>query len=138
MPYSNTDDAAAAALYRLTSAPVEHMGLLYQDAGNIAYTPTQSRNRQGEVKGRFSIPKDSLRALFHNHPLSGAMKSSPVPRQFSSDDIAQAQKLGVPSYIAAGDRIMRYDPATKATSEVLAQFPIEEMKRALLAKGLLR
>jgi hypothetical protein len=136
--YENTDDAAAAALFRLSKAPVEHMGLLYQTGDRFDHTPTQSRNRQGEVKGRFNLPTGSLRALFHNHPTAGDAPNSPTTRQFSATDRAEAKRLGVPSYISAGDTLRRYDPITGQSTEVLAQYPIEEMKRQLLARALLK
>lgn len=44
---------------------------------------------------------------------------------FSRDDVEQAKRLGVPSYIAAGSKLRRYDPATGRTEDVLAEIPIE-------------
>src|SRR5690606_40254933 len=55
--------------------------------------------------------------------------------EFSTDDILQAQQLGVPSYIAAGNKLRRYDPATGRTEDVLATIPIEEILRLLAARN---
>lgn len=126
------DDAAMAALYHLAAAPKEHIGLLYDTPNGVAATPTQSRNRQGEVKGKFSVPANSLQALFHNHPSQGEMKSSPTPSKFSKDDIQQAHKFGVPSYITTPNGgVWKYDPATGKVEEVLGMFPIGEMLQAV-------
>src|SRR5690606_39397832 len=102
------DEAAIAALWALADAPVEHIGLLYEQDGRILATPTQTRGHNATTGGAFQIPKGSLRALFHNHPARkkrGGMASESRDRmrtEFSPDDIEQAMALGVPSYIAAG------------------------------------
>jgi hypothetical protein len=127
------DDAAAAALYALAREPREHMGALYADGDRIGRTGTVTSGGKGGVKGSLSVPAGMLRALFHNHPTSKAGDAERA--RFSPDDRAQANRLGVPSYIAAGDRIRRYAPG-EGESDVLAQFPIEEM-RAYLMRALL-
>lgn len=120
------DDAAAAALFAIAHERFENIGLLYQDGAGFSRTPTQTRDQEGNVRGQFVVPHGSLRGLFHNHPhLKGTNASS--REKFSDDDIEQAIKLGVPSYISAGDRVMRFDPRTGKTEEVLAEFPIAEM-----------
>jgi len=53
--------------------------------------------------------------------------------KFSTDDLNQAIRARVPSYISAGDKIMRYDPHTGSAEEVLAQIPIMEMVAELPA-----
>lgn len=135
------DDAAARALWALAYAPAEHIGLLYEQDGTIHATPTRTRNNAGHAKGSFEIPAGSLRGIFHNHPppkqrRRGSMLDVDVERaSFSPDDIKQAKRLGVPSYIAAGNKLRRYDPATGRTEDVLATIPIEEILRLLAARN---
>src|SRR5690606_13047434 len=101
-----------------------------------------SQHNESKTRGAFAIPTGSLRAIFHNHPprRSGRGDLSGSDRQrseFSLDDIRQAQKLGVPSYIAAGNKLRRYDPATGRVEDVLAEIPIDEITayfRAQLTK----
>ena len=137
------DDAAAAALWALRNEPMEHIGLLYEQGG-IRATPTATTNRRSTTGGAFQIPKGSLRALFHNHPARkkrGGMASESRDRtrtDFSEDDIAQARRLGVPSYIAAGPKLRRYDPATGRTEDVLAEIPIDVIVRDLMVRLLNR
>lgn len=124
------DDAAARALFALAFEPVEHIGLLYEQDGQILATSTRSLRNESETRGAFSIPAGSLRAIFHNHPPKrsgrGDLSRSDRRRsEFSLDDIRQAQKLGVPSYIAAGPKLRRFDPATGRVEDVLAEIPVE-------------
>lgn len=134
------DDAAAAALAFIDlnkPRSFEHLGLLYEQGEAIRRTDTRSSNDRESARGRFAVPSGSLRGLFHNHPLGPYENSRRTPRaQFSPDDVEQARALGVPSYISAGDRVMRYDPDTGASEEVLAQFPMDEF-RAYLMRTLL-
>ena len=132
------DDAAAAALWRLRREPLEHIGLLYEQDGSIRATPTASRNRPDKTRGHFSIPAGSLRGIYHNHPSTGARKFD--LDRFSKDDITQAKRLGVPSYITTpAGALFRYDPATGTAAPVLAMIPIDEIAayfRAQLTKRL--
>ncbi len=124
------DDAAARALWPLRGERVEHMGLLYEREG-LQATPTR-RGNDRQSGGSFAIPKGSLRALFHNHPprvrnrRSGRMEGRDAERvKFSDDDITQALKLGVPSYISAGHALRRFDPTSGNTEDVLAEIPVD-------------
>lgn len=124
------DDEAAAALYALAHLPVEHMGALY--GPDLKRSNIVSSDDSGKVRGRLSVPRSELAALFHNHPSTGRKDANrPV---FSMDDKDQARRLGVPSYISAGDRIRRFDPVTGQTSDVLAQFPIDEWRRQMIVE----
>jgi hypothetical protein len=126
------DDAAFAALLMLGlgQPTIEHVGLLYQNAeGGVNRTATVTRRDSRRASGAFSIPAGSLRGLFHNHPtikLRGAIGTDDAS-SFSTKDIAESKRLGVPSYISAGNDVRRYDPSTNQTTDVLAQFPIKEM-----------
>lgn len=143
MPRDVLDDAAVAALYRIANEPREHIGLLYEQGGTIASTPTAATGASS-AKGTFAIPAGSLRGLFHQHPENvkaarGIQGQNQTARtDFSRDDINQAQKVGVPSYIAAGDLVKRYDPTTGETAEVLAQFPWDEQRRKIMVELLRR
>ena len=137
------DDAAARALWPLRSATTESLGVLYRlPDGSIAFTDpvVGGKNR---AKGSFSIPAGSLLGIFHNHPLSGREAKDRNLRRFSPADVKQAQRLGVPSYIIAGDQLFRYDPrpiAPDAFSNVrgepvLAMIPIEDILRLHAARN---
>src|SRR5690606_40067003 len=81
--------------------------------------------------------------IVHNHPppkqRRGSMLDVDVERtSFSPDDLKQAKRLGVPSYIAAGNKLRRYDPATGRTQDVLAEIPIDEIMRDLMIRLLNR
>src|SRR5690554_4108203 len=138
------DNAAAAALWAIQNAPREHIGLLYEQDGTIHATPTQTRNNAGRTKGSFEIPAGSLRGIFHNHPplkqqRRGSMLDVDVERtSFSPDDLKQAKRLGVPSYIAVGNKLRRYDPATGRTEDVLAEIPIDVIRALYITDGLPR
>jgi hypothetical protein len=137
--YAPLDDTAAAALYAISreqDVSLEHMGLLFEKLG-LQYTPTKTKGQQSSVGGTFSIPKGSLRGLYHNHPV---VPHSPreLPRDsdgsdgFSDDDIKQAKALGVPSYIVTPrGRVFRYDPSTGKAEEVLHQLPLDVFKNLL-------
>lgn len=126
---SSLDDIAAAALWNLRAVPIEHMGALYAQGDGYARSGTVSGNG-GKVRGQIEIPTGSLRGLFHNHPGTNAEAV-----KFSPDDKARARKMGVPSYITVPDgRVFKFDPRNNETTEVLAEFPIDEVLAALRTK----
>lgn len=134
MPYSSLDNEAAAAFFEIERmrSPYENIGLLYEQDGRIRRTPVASKNRAGRVKGRFEIPAGSLRGIFHNHPNTGGRKLD--LDRFSADDLEQAKRLGVPSYIMGGGAFRRFDPRTGETRDVIAEIPIDEIRTYLMRK----
>lgn len=117
----NLDDAAARALWALQNAAIEHIGLLYEQGEIMATDAAPSGETQ--AKGTFAIPAGSLRGIYHNHP---AMRGRDIERaKFSAADKKQARQLGVPSYIAAGHKLRRYDPTTGKAEDVLAEIPVD-------------
>jgi hypothetical protein len=132
------DNAAEAALFMLglTQNPkVEHLGALYAGDQGIARTGTVDGNDQ-HTHGTLSVPHGSLLALFHNHPNIRGFEGGDGPSQ---DDIAQAQRLKVPSYISTpSGRTRRFDPSTGKVEDVLAEFPIDEWRAYLMQKLLNR
>lgn len=136
------DDAAATALWRLMNHRVEHMGALYQTPDGYGSTPTVSTKESARVGGTLQVP-GPVRALFHNHPpvksrgdLRGASEGE--ADRFSKDDMVMANRLGVPSYISAGNSLRRFDPSTGRTEDVLAQIPVEEIRKRYLVQGLMK
>lgn len=118
------DNAAVAALWPLRLQPKEKMGALFGLGSAFGQTPTIDGNAQ-HVKGTLAVPPGSLAALFHNHP----GKPSPLLRQFSPDDISRARQLKKPSYITTPDgTVMKFDPTMNTTNEVLAEFPIDQIR----------
>lgn len=141
------DDAAAAALYRVSKLPkadrAEFIGLLYDTPTGVAFTEPRGGANNANARGAFAIPAGSLLALYHNHPHVRNKRGFGVAggvEEFSPDDIRQAKHLGVPSYISTpAGRLFRYDPATGTTAPVLAEIPIDEIAayfRAQLTKRL--
>lgn len=133
MDWTALDDAAAAALYQLANAPIEHMGALY--GADLKRSNLISMNDASRVRGTLQVPRAEMRALFHNHP---PRKRDRDREYFSEDDKGIARRMNLPSYISAGDRVRRFDPTTGKTSDVLAQFPIEEWKKQLMIDVLKR
>lgn len=122
------DNAAAAALWPLLRSPNEKMGALYGLGSGFGQTPTVTTGDRAHTQGKLSVPPGSLSALFHNHPAVRAdshnARLTGDADKFSDDDIAMAKRVGVPSYISAPDgRVLRFDPKTNKTEEVLAEFP---------------
>lgn len=123
------DDATAAILSKLTGEKLEHIGMMYQDGEAVKHTAPQATGQSTTVRATVRIPKGSLRALFHNHPLATGdrrdMREQGGGEGFSDDDKAQARKLGVPSYIITPTgRVMKFDPIANKIVEVLAQLPV--------------
>lgn len=123
------DDAAAAALWPMRGAAVERLGLLYDD-GYLRHTPTYSQESSKKAKGSFRIPSGTLRGVFHNHPKDQYGR-------LSVTDTEQAKHLGVPSFVmTARDKVLRYDPSSQKTEEVLHQIPLDEIRKRYLIEAL--
>ncbi len=137
MPHKNLDDAAQAALWPLQRAPVEQVALLYEQDGQIHNTPPRG-DAKDRAREAFQIPKGSLRAITHNHPLSENPRKNVNIRRFSHDDMTMANKLRVPSYISVGNELKRYNPGAMSDhgEPVLAQIPIEEIRKLYLVEAL--
>ncbi len=129
------DDAAVAALYRVGRSPTENIGALYGDP--LQRSGFASSASDESVRGRLQIPGGpaAIRALVHNHPRANN-HSDRNRHRFSEDDKREAMRLGVPSYLAIDDRVRRFDPTTGLTADVLAQIPIEEIRRLYLVEAL--
>ena len=107
------------------------MGALYSLGGGYAYTPTIGGGSES-VRGTLAVPPGSLAGLFHNHP--GPERSS---EDFSPEDKAQARRLGKPSYIQTPSMALRrFDPLTGTTTNVLAEIPVEQIHRLMIAEAL--
>lgn len=126
------DNAAIAALLMLSKQREEHMGALYRNGDGIGRTPTVTTDSGDNVKGKLSVPIGSLAGLFHNHPFRRLERTDLDVRRFSEEDKLQATKLGVPSYIITPTgTVLRFDPKTNSTEEVLGEYPIEELKKMI-------
>lgn len=147
--YDNVNDAAAAALMRINRLPHanerEYIGLIYEDpeTGKFLFTDPQTRNREGKTRGKFRIPKGSLRGFIHNHPEGGNDRHRD---RLSEDDVNMSRQLGVPSFIGVGNELFMFSGKTRGrmglTEPVLAKIPVPELKsemqkRQLLARALL-
>jgi hypothetical protein len=129
------DNAAAAALFMMGlthPTNIENMGAIYSKDDGFGRSNIVSSGQGAHVKGTIAIPPGSLAALFHNHPTARAdshnARLTGGADQFSPDDIAQAQRLGKPSYISTpSGKWLRFDPKANTTEEVLAEFPINEL-----------
>lgn len=140
--HDQLDDAAAAALWALRGADKEHIALLYEQDG-LQRTPFRTQGQENASRGTFRVPPGSLRALVHNHPRSGNPRNDQNISKFSPEDVRQAQQLGVPSYLQVGKELTRYVPNRRTRADnfergqpVLAQIPIEQIRRLYLAQGL--
>lgn len=157
--YRNIDDAAAAALFRLLTVRrpgAEAIGAIVPRAEGFGFTePQNTANAQGSHAEAY-VPA-GLAALFHNHPLHAARHrpsgSDRDQSRFSANDVAIANQLDVPSYIAVdkGDpitaEIFKYTPGSAATGAgrhgvrgepVLAEIPIDMMVDYVNRRGFLR
>lgn len=122
------DSSVLEHIMQLSGQEREHIGAIYQDGDAFKGTATVSTGQRSKTGGTLKVPKDSLRALFHNHPIvkgNRELRDSGGGDAFSDDDKAQAKKLGVPSYILTpSGKILKYDPATDETLEILYQLPV--------------
>lgn len=138
--YADIDDAAAAFAWMLPRR--EALARQFEFASGIVPLETggygYSEPKTSREKGSFSVPLPrAMQALIHNHPSYGGLTST--AERFSDDDRDVAHTIKKPSYVATPTgRVHRYDPATKQTSEVLAQFPIDEFRGYLMRKLLER
>lgn len=113
--YASPDQAAVAALKLAMprSDRFENGGVIVERGGSFFYSEPVSNGQTGHIQFRAGVRKgDRLVALYHTHP-----SDEPQSRLFSWDDVAEAQKLGVNSYIGVlGDGTVRFfNPARTPT-----------------------
>lgn len=137
MADTKLDDAAVAALFHISTLPHakrrEFLSAIFGD--ELQRTEPITSGSRDRVNGSITFPRGSLRALVHNHPQKDVRDRNAEPNKFSDGDMALADRLGVPSYITTPDgTVRRYERG--ATTDVLAQFPIDEW-RAYMMRELL-
>lgn len=138
--FNTLEDAAAAARFVLVRKEEadsnEFIGLLFQDpdTGKFKFTDLHNQGKEAKAKGRFRIPKGSLRGIIHNH--AAGFKTIDDLKNLSNDDVHLARKLNVPSFISTSDGLFVFNPENGRTrgrvgrrqgitEEVLARIPIE-------------
>jgi hypothetical protein len=136
------DDAASAALYSLGlygDPKREAIGGIFSGPDGLGRTATASSGQAAHVRGTLAKPAGTAwAALFHNHPPAerGTESSAEL---FSDDDMAQARRLKLPSYISTPKgKVLVFDPTSGQVSEVLSEFPWQEQKAYLMDRLLHR
>jgi hypothetical protein len=151
--YDHLDDAAAAALMRLSVQPrwadQEYMGLLIKGEDGKYYRTnfqTQGSRHSSEWTG---YPGGQVAGVVHNHPASRSGNKYPSTH-FSPEDINTARSMNVPSYVTTPQHLsipaqVRHTPDRKtnatqpiAGEEFLAEFPWEEFKQHMMRQILER
>lgn len=104
--YASAEQAAVAGL-RIAMARsdrYENGGAVVEKDGVFYRTEPVSNGDMGHIRFAVDIPAGGrLAAIFHTHPDLGTQT-----RLFSQDDVAEASKLGIPSYIGVmDDRVIR-------------------------------
>lgn len=115
--YDSAEAAAVAALAALRSGD-KHVerggGVLYNpQTDKYAFTQPVGQLSDAHFQASIAVPQGwQLKSIYHSHP------QGPESTRFSSDDVAMAKQLGIPSYILAhyDDRIRLFDPATSAVT----------------------
>jgi hypothetical protein len=136
------DDEAGAALFMLGltgDTKREAIGGIYSGPEGYGRTPVASSGEAAHVKGTLAKPAGTAwAALFHNHP-PGERYTSSSAELFSDDDIAQARRLKLPSYISTPSGAVKvFDPTTGKVSDVLSEFPWDDYKGYLMQKAMHR
>jgi hypothetical protein len=90
----------------------------------FVYSDPKTSHRASEF--RVPLPAN-MAALIHNHSTRGAGSSD---QELSRSDVGMAKLLKLPSYISTPTgSLRRYDPKTGKTEDVLAQIPIDEIRK---------
>lgn len=115
------DEVAIEAIMTLRESANEQMGALYRSGDGFSRTETVQGGNE-HVRGQLKVPKGSLAALFHNHPIvrtRRGLKDAGGGELFSDDDKKQARTLGVPSYILTpAGKLMKYNPTDDSVIEI--------------------
>ncbi len=115
--------AAAEEVRRITGDQSEAATLVYVGPdGKLAWAEPRGTGSSDKVKAALSVPKGSkLMALIHNHPSDKRGKAeSANGLQFSEADVAMAEQLGIPSFIAYGPdmQMRKYLPGVSKIKEI--------------------
>ncbi len=126
-PAFDTAEAAAIAGLRESatlprSQSFEAAGIVYRCGDAYTYSDQKVGNDRFGFKYSVRLPDGAiLAALFHTHP---HQVTEADPTKFSPDDMAQADKLGVPSYILVVRyrEVRRYSFGGKASGVLVGRF----------------
>lgn len=108
------DMAALAALRAIADMDTsrEYGGLIFRNKdGQYAYSvPVPGTEDSFKLRARFNPEELEMAGIYHNHPEG-------LGRQqfFSASDVDTAKKLGLLSYILAGDQVRKFDPKIHKT-----------------------
>ncbi|MBI3564842.1 MAG: hypothetical protein HY079_06575 [Elusimicrobia bacterium] len=113
--YASAEQAAVAGLRiaMARSGRYENGGAVVAKDGSFYRTEPVSNGDEGHIRFAVEVPAGArLVAIFHTHPDAG-----PQTRLFSQDDVAEAAKLGLTSYIGVMDDrvIRRFTPGVTPT-----------------------
>lgn len=133
--YASADQAAVAAL-RIAmplSRDYENGGAIIERDGAFYYSDPVSNGDTGHIAFKAALPKGSrLAAIYHTHP-----SSEENSRMFSWDDVAEAKKLNLNSYIGVvGDGTIRFFDPLK-TPTYAFQIPGTRMSPGRVSDGVI-
>lgn len=117
--YDSIDEAAVSGLNEAIymagthDEPVEYVGIVYQINGKFLFTVPQTSSNEHAALEDIQFPaRATMVATFHNHnPGDGN-------GEFSSIDIRNAIKSGVPCFIAIADEnyaVRKFDPSDRGS-----------------------
>ena len=102
--YDSPDEAAIAALSEALplSVQFEYAGVIYEQDGRFHFTEPKSSGEVHDIEVHVQYPSGAkLVGLYHTHPDTKTLTQSGADfGWFSPYDIAVAEQLGLPSYMA--------------------------------------